>query len=137
MKPLRLVAAFAAAGFIGALSVAAAAAPAVAAASVQASSSNAVQLSQAKEPSPAISDCAYHRDHFTTYYGGCGRWINWSCTLSNHHSMNPPQYASNGCGNSVQLYQYSNYTGRTLCIGPGSRTGFLSRAWRSFRVIVC
>lgn len=138
MKPLRLVAAIAAAGLISALSVAAAAVPA-AAAPVHASSSNAVQLSQAKAPSPAINNsCRFHRDQFTTYYGGCGRWINWSCHLGNAHILNPtPQYASNDCGNGVMLFQNPNLTGRTLCLRPGSRTGILRNPWRSFRVEIC
>jgi hypothetical protein len=124
---------------IGVLGVAAAAAPATAAAPVQASASSAsgaVEPSHAKAPSPAISDCAYHSDHFVTYYGGCGSWTNWSCTTGNAHSMSPPQYVSNACADNVLMYQYSNFTGHTLCIAHDSRTGILNNPWRSFRVIV-
>lgn len=137
MKPIRSVAAFAIAALVGALGVAAAAAPAAVAAPVHVSASSAAGPSHAKAPSPAINpDCPYQGYHFTTYYGGCGSWINWSCTTGNAHSMNPPQYASNACADNVLMYQYSNFTGRTLCVGHESRTGYLSNPWRSFRVIV-
>jgi hypothetical protein len=136
MKLIRSVATFAIAGLIGVLGVAAVAAPAGAAAPVHASASSAVGPLHAKTASPAITNCAYHSDHFVTYYGGCGSWINWSCSTGNAHSMNPPQYVSNACADNVLMYQYSNFTGHTLCIAHDSRTGFLNNPWRSFRVIV-
>jgi hypothetical protein len=139
MKPIRLVVVLAIAGLVGALGVGvgAAAATAAAAAPAHASASNAVELSHAKAPSPAIDTvCPYHSNRFATYYGGCGSWINWSCTTGNAHSMSPPQYVSNACAGYVLMYQYSNFTGHTLCVAHDSRTGFLSNPWRSFRVIV-
>ena len=133
MKPIRLIAAFAVAGVIGVLGVAA---PAAAAVNVHARASSAVAPSHAGAPGPAINRCGYEGFHFTTFYGGCGTWINWACTTGNAHSMNPPQYASNACADNVLMYQYSNFTGHTLCVGHESHTGFLSNPWRSFRVIV-
>jgi hypothetical protein len=141
MKPIRSLAAFAAAGLIGvagligAVGVATAVAPAAAAAPVHASASSVVEPSHAKA-APAVTNCAYHSGHFVTYYGGCGSWTNWACTTGNAHSMNPPQYVSNACADYVLLYQNSNFTGNTLCIAHDSRTGHLNNSWRSFRVIV-
>lgn len=137
MKSLRLVAAFAAAGLIGVLSVAATAVPA-GAATFHASSVNAVQQSQAEAPSPAIAAlrCGFLGDHFVTWYGNCAGATTHGCTVGNHGNFSPPQFVSNGCAGDVLMYRDRNNTGTTLCINGDSRTGHLASAWRSFRVPV-
>lgn len=144
MKPIRLLAAFAVAGLIGALGVAAAAAPAAAAAHVHARASSAVAPSHVKAPSPAINarmaqrraPCPFHHVVFTTWYGSCSSFIDYQCTVGNQHSISPPSHVSNSCPRNVLLFSNSNETGNTLCIRIDTRTGLLNRAWRSFRVIL-
>jgi hypothetical protein len=132
MKPIR-VATFAIAGLVGALGIASAAAvPAAAKAPAHASVSSAAR-SHANVPT-VDNTCPFHSNRFTTYYGSCTSWINWSCSQGNQHSISPPSFVSNDCAHDVLLFSNSNETGSTLCIRPFSQTGFLSNPWRSFRV---
>jgi hypothetical protein len=134
MKPIRSVAVFAIAGIVSALGIAAAAAvPAVAQASIHASAGSAVRSAQANAQAADVT-CPFRSNRFTTYYGGCGSWIKWSCAQGNTHSMNPPDYVSNDCAHDVLMYSNSNETGSTLCIAPFTRTKQLNGFWRSFIV---
>jgi hypothetical protein len=134
MRPIRSVAVFAIAGLVGALGVAAVSAvPAAASASIHASASSAVRPSHANGPA-VDTTCPFHSNRFVTYYGGCGSWINWSCSQGNTHSINPPAYVSNDCAHDVLMYSNSNETGSTLCIAPFSKTHHLNNPWRSFVV---
>jgi len=135
MKPIRSLAAFAVAGLIGGLGVAATAAPVAAAAHVHASASSAVAQSRAKAPSPAINLCAFHSSHFTTYYNGCLTFRDWSCSVGTESSISPPDAVANACVRAVFLFSNSNETGTVLCVRPDSRIGPpLVSSWRSFRV---
>jgi hypothetical protein len=143
MKPIRsvatfaiagLVATFAIAGLTGALGVAAVAAVhTVATAPIHASAGSAVRPSHANEPAVDIT-CRFHSNRFTTYYGNCTSWIDWSCSQGNEHSISRPDFVSNDCAHDVVLFSNSNETGSQLCIAPFSKTHHLGNPWRSFRV---
>lgn len=142
MRPTRSIAARAkagvaavlvVAGLAGAPGVAAVAAvPAATTAAMHASAASAVRPSHA----PAVDiTCPFHGNRFTTYYGSCLVWADYSCNLGDQHIIGPPDFVSNACGYDVILYSNENETGSQLCVAPFTKTHHLGSPWRSFRVV--
>ena len=134
MKPRRVLSALAlAAGLVCASGFVAAAAPAAAATPISAHAGNAADSSHATEA--AAASCAIQTGYFRSYYDGCVHWTKYACVAGHHFNLSPtPNYVSDGCHQTVQLWSGNNETGSVICIGAMSASGYLHTAWHSFDI---
>lgn len=70
----------------------------------------------------------------TFYYAGGGFYYDCIEGLSATTDP-PPAQVQNGCTTRMWLYSNTDFTGLTLCVGPGETTGRLGTAWKSFRIV--
>jgi hypothetical protein len=141
MKLHRSLAAFAmAAGLVCAsgaaaavMAPAAAAAPAAAGASSHASAGNAVIPLRANEVS-ALKTCPKQSGHVRTYYNGCTNWTSYVCDAGRHFNISPPDYVSNDCIQTVQLWTGSGESGHAICIPGYHASNLLSTKYHSFDI---
>ena len=135
MRPIRSILTVVMVGLASTLALASAAAmPAAASSAYHASASSIVRASHINAPT-AATVCPYHSGHWTAWYGACASSTNHSCTAGAKGNMAAPSYASNACGNNVDLYPKANQGGTPLCVAHDSRTHHLA-TYRSWRVIV-
>ena len=138
MKPLRSLAALAmaaglvcASGAAAATAPAAAAAPTAASASIHASAGNAVAPLHANE---VATTCPQQSGHVRTYYNGCVNWTSYVCVALHHFNISPPNYVSNDCEQTIQLWTGGGETGHAICIPGHHASGFLHTKYHSFDI---
>ena len=94
---------------------------------------HAVEASHADSVAQAAADCAVASGVFRTYYNGCVNWTNYACVAGHHFNITPPNYVSDGCNQTIQLWSGANETGSVICI-PHGPSGYLHTAWHSFDI---
>jgi hypothetical protein len=118
--------------FAGSSATAAQAAPAVTASPVHASAGNAAMALHANA-APAVG-CAVENGYVRTYYNGCVNWTRYQCVALHHFNISPPDYVSDGCYQTVQLWSGQNETGHAICIPGHTASGHLNTSWHSFKI---
>jgi hypothetical protein len=112
---------------------AAAAAPVAAGASVHVGAGNAATPLRANQLSAAVT-CPQQSNHVRTYYNGCTNWTSYICDAGHQFNISPPDYVSNDCIQTVQLWTGSGESGHAICIPGRHASNLLSTKYHSFDI---
>jgi hypothetical protein len=82
----------------------------------------------------ALKTCPQQASHARTYYNGCASWTSYICTAGHKFNISPPDYFSNDCVDTVQLWTGSNETGVAICIPHYHASNLLSTQYHSFDI---